>query len=117
MKKTIPIKEVIKTRQLLIYDEHDKLRMVVGDYTGVEPKISILKQDGTPALEISAGNENNSRKIAFFGDGLKWRALISVGDRGVGMEIYDKDENSCGTIGVMSNLKEKKVRPKKGKKD
>jgi len=92
MPKAKSITDAVKTRELLIYDDSDRLRIALDAIGGVEPKITLFKEDGTPALEISSVEmDSGSRRIVLFGKAHKWRLWITCTEQGVGMTVYDKD--------------------------
>jgi hypothetical protein len=113
MRKTKLIKEVVKTRQLLIYDDSDRIRMALEAYSP-EPKISIYKEDGTPGIEISIlESDSDSRRIILYGKGCKYRMWIGCTDKGVGVTVYDKDGKYLQSFGIDE---EKPKRPTRRKK-
>lgn len=108
MPKAKPITDVVKTRGLLIYDDSDRLRISLDAIGGVNPKITIYKEDGTPAIEISSLEmDSDSRRIILFGKAHKWRLWITCTNKGVGMTVYDKE----GKILRSWDLEAKKTKP------
>jgi hypothetical protein len=68
-------------------------------HKGAEPKMTIFKEDGTPAIEISSmENDSDSRRIALFGKGDKWRLQISCNDNGAGITVFDQDGKCIKTL-------------------
>jgi hypothetical protein len=85
------ISDVVKTREVLIYNDANQIRMAL-DGRGVEPKICIYKEDGTPAIEISSMEmDSDSRRITLFGKAHKWRLSITCTTSGVGIVTFDQD--------------------------
>ena len=92
MNEDQPISDVIRTREVLIYDDADKLRMTLTAYRGVEPKITFYKEDRTPAIEIaSMEQDSDSRRINLFGKAHNWRLRITSNENGAAIFVYDKD--------------------------
>jgi hypothetical protein len=94
-----PIIDSIRTRLLQIYDQSDRLRMQMYAHKGIEPKMTILNEDGTPAIEISSiEKDSDSRRITLFGKGHKWRLQITCNDNGSGINIFDQDGTCVKTL-------------------
>ncbi len=94
-----PIIDSVRTRILQIYDQADQLRMQMYAGKGVEPKMTIFKKDGTPAIEISSIDKDlDSRRITLFGKGDKWRLQITCNDNGAGINVFDQDGKCIKTI-------------------
>jgi hypothetical protein len=92
MSKDRSIKDVTKTRELLVYDSRDRVRMSLHAHGDVEPKITIYKEDGTPAIEISSMEmDSDSRRIVLFGKAHHWRLYITSTDKGTGMTVFHND--------------------------
>jgi hypothetical protein len=98
MKKEIL--DVIKTRQLLVYDDQDKLRISLFAGVGVEPKIILHRKNESPALQISHLEEDgDSCRLLFHGENGVWRMLISSRESGSGVTIWDEKGNLLGSWG------------------
>ena len=95
-----PIQDVIKAREILLYDDADRLRLSMSCYS--DPEINLYSQDGKQALTISTlEQDGNSRRITFWGKHPQFRAMIFSRDNGVGCTFYDKDGKNVGTVGYV----------------
>ena len=89
MNDTQLISDVIKTREILIYDDENRLRIALHGREP-EPKISLYKMDGTPAVEISSfETDTDSRRITLFGKAHKWRLKITCNESGAEIIAFD----------------------------
>lgn len=75
------------------------MRISLSAHIGVEPKISLYDEDGSPALEISScEKDSKSRRITFFGKAQQWRMQITCNNNGSGVTLYDQDGEYVQTL-------------------
>ena len=111
------IPDAIKTRSVLIYDDFDRLRMSLAAHGGVEPKISLYKEDGTPAIEISSLEMDlDSRRIVLFGKRHTWQLIITSNENGVGMTAFDENGKHTRSLIFFEEKKWKRANPSKRRK-
>jgi len=104
MSENIPISDTVKTREVLIYDDSDRIRISLNAHFGVEPKVTIYKEDGTPAIEISSMEmDKDSRRIVLFGKKHNYRLYISSNENGVGATAYDEEGKFIGACDFSKN--------------
>ncbi len=95
------ISDVVKTRELLVYDDSDRLRISLFAGDGTEPKIVLHKEDGSPGLQLSIfEKDSNSGRIVMFGKNGDWRLVITSTDNGSGITVYDNHGKPLGSWGV-----------------
>jgi hypothetical protein len=114
-KKRESISKFVRTREVLIYDKSDRLRISLNANCDPEPKIAIYKEDGTPAIEISSvESDSDSRRIILYGNKRNFRLWLGSTTHGVGMTVYDYNGKFLRTVDLGGNgSKRKVIRPRK----